>query len=71
MTVIPKSSNFSRRGFLVGTAAAGGGLAIGLDGAAFAQKAGVSPAAGNDVGIWVIIKPNDDVVARMDRIFAL
>ncbi len=72
MTAIAKtdmtnSSKFSRRGFLVGTAAAGGGLAIGFDGTAIAQKAGESAAAGNGMGIWVIIKPNDDVVARITR----
>ena len=68
MTIMMKTPKVSRRNFLVGTAAAGGGLAIGFELSGFkealAQGAGN---AGNEVGIWVVIKPNDDVVVRVAR----
>jgi isoquinoline 1-oxidoreductase beta subunit len=68
MTVMMKTPKVSRRGFVIGSAAAGGGLMMGLDvggvGKAFGQKAN---AAGNEVGIWVFIRPNDDVVVRVAR----
>ena len=67
-----KSSNetkVSRRKFLVSGAAAGGGLALGVNvpglGDALAQ--GVLGAQGNEVGAWVFIKPNNDVVIRVAR----
>jgi isoquinoline 1-oxidoreductase beta subunit len=68
-TVADKIS-LSRRGFLItGGAAASGGLAIGFNIAgvtdALAQK--VLGAVGNEVGAWVYIKPNDDVVVRIAR----
>ncbi len=63
------STNISRRGFVVGTAAAGGGLAVGLSLSgmtdALAQK--VLGSAGNEVGAWVVIRPNDEVVVRIAR----
>ena len=56
----------SRRNFIVGTAAvAGGGLALGLDlPFASAQQA---QNAGSEVGIWVVVKPNNDCVIRIAR----
>ena len=67
-TGMTNSSKFSRRGFLVGTAAAGGGLAIGFDanmlGLASAQSTGD---AASDVGLWVRIKRNNDIIVRMAR----
>ncbi len=54
---------------ITGGAAATGGLAIGFNiagiGDALAQK--VLGAAGNEVGAWVYIKPNDEVVIRIAR----
>jgi isoquinoline 1-oxidoreductase beta subunit len=65
MNTIIRDTNVSRRDFIVGSAAvAGGGLALGLDlpfAAAQAQD------AGSEVGIWVVIKPNDDCVIRIAR----
>jgi isoquinoline 1-oxidoreductase beta subunit len=59
----------SRRRFLISTAAVGGGLALGLHSAglrsALAQKALGSD--GNEVGAWVFIRPNDEVVIRIAR----
>ena len=55
----------SRRGFLIGASAAGGGLAIGIavPATASAQKA----AAGDEVGAWVVIRPNNTVTIRIAR----
>ena len=61
--------NFSRRSFIVGTAAAAGGLAIGVrlpfgSGSAEAQGA---VEAGAEVHAWVVVKPNDTCVIRIAR----
>jgi len=56
----------SRRRFLTTAVAAGGGLALGVHvRGALAQKA--LGAEGNEVGAWVFIKPNDEVVIRIAR----
>jgi isoquinoline 1-oxidoreductase beta subunit len=59
------TTDISRRKFIVGSAAiASGGLALGFDvplAAAQAQN------AGNEVGIWVVIRPNNDCVIRVAR----
>ncbi|MGH6768973.1 MAG: molybdopterin cofactor-binding domain-containing protein [Xanthobacteraceae bacterium] len=62
-----ESVTLSRRNFMVGSAAAaGGGLALGFNvplgiGEAQAQ------AAGSEVGIWVVIRPNNNCVIRIAR----
>src|SRR2546425_11790595 len=61
--------NFSRRSFIVGTAAAAGGLAIGVrlpfgSGSAEAQNAAE---AGSEVHAWAVVKPNDTGVIRIAR----
>jgi isoquinoline 1-oxidoreductase beta subunit len=56
----------NRRSFVVGAAAAGGGLAIGLDipmGPQVVRAKDGSP----EIGIWVVIRPDDTVVVRMAR----
>jgi isoquinoline 1-oxidoreductase subunit beta len=58
--------NVTRRKFIVGTAAAGGGLALGLRlpmGEARAQGA----AAATEVNLWVAIRPDDTCVIRIAR----
>ena len=58
----------SRRSFVVGSAAAGGGLALGFNlpdiGTALAQAAG---SEGTEVNAWVLIKPDDTCVIRVAR----
>jgi len=61
--------NISRRSFIVGTAVATGGLAIGIrvplePGSAEAQSAA---AAGAEVNAWVVVKPDDTCVIRIAR----
>jgi isoquinoline 1-oxidoreductase beta subunit len=69
---MPRTSTLSRRGFLVGTAAAGGGLSLGfhvpfsIEGAA-AEKGAAAAHPGAEVNAWVFIKPNDTVVVRIAR----
>jgi isoquinoline 1-oxidoreductase beta subunit len=55
----------NRRSFVVGTAAIGGGLALGLD----LSLGQVVPAAGGvpEIGAWVVIKPDETVSIRMAR----
>jgi isoquinoline 1-oxidoreductase subunit beta len=59
----------SRRGFIVGTAAAAGGLAIGVRlplGSEFAEAQNAA-AAGVEVHAWVMVKPDDTCVIRIAR----
>ena len=62
-----KDSNlWSRRGFVVGAASvAGGGLALGLWGEG--EAAAQAPAAGVEVNVWVVVKPDDHCVVRIVR----
>lgn len=62
--------NLSRRQFIVGTSAITTGLAIGLEfpgviGSAHAQ--GADKASAPEIGVWVVIQPNDTVVIRVVR----
>ena len=63
-----KTANLSRRKFLVGSAVAGGGLAIGLRlplgiGEAEAADAVAAP----EINAWVVVKPNGTCVIRIAR----
>ena len=69
MTTPKKSalSNSARRKFLISTAAAGGGLAIGMQLPFAANAADAKAAAGAEVDAWVVIKPDDTCVVRFQR----
>ncbi|QOZ38265.1 xanthine dehydrogenase family protein molybdopterin-binding subunit [Bradyrhizobium sp. CCBAU 53421] len=66
--LMPKlSSRLNRRAFVIGTATAGAGLALGLDlpfgGPAVVRAADGAP----EVNAWVVIRPDDTVVIRIAR----
>ncbi len=68
-TIAGQLPNISRRQFLVSTAAAGGGLALGFHlpfgvGAAEAAQAG---GAAEEINAWVVIKADDTCVIRFVR----
>jgi len=64
-TALPK---ISRRKFLVGTAAAGGGLALGFSlPFGIGEAAAQSGAAASEVNIWVMVQPDDTCVIRIAR----
>src|ERR1700733_12593541 len=63
MTHMPK---FNRRSFIVGSSAAGAGLALGFNlpfGADAVRAADIPP----EVDAWVVIKPDDTIVIRIAR----
>ena len=53
-----QSTNLSRRKFVVGSAAAGGGLALGLNLPFGAAPAAAQGAKGTEVNAWVIVRPS-------------
>ena len=57
--------NPSRRHFIVGTTAVSTGLALGLQFpfSSLAQSAGATP----EIGVWVVIKPDETVIVRVVR----
>src|SRR3982750_4434075 len=62
-----KHVKLNRRAFVIGTAAVGGGLALGLDipfgGPTVVRAADGSP----EINAWVVIRPDDTVVIRIAR----
>jgi isoquinoline 1-oxidoreductase beta subunit len=64
MNMIP---NISRRSFVVGTAAAGGGLALGLDLPPFGGPDVAHANSAPEIGVWVVVRPDDQVVIRIVR----
>jgi len=63
MNYVPK---MNRRSFIVGSAAAGGGLALGID-LPFGPDSAAAQGAAPELGVWVVVKPDDSVVVRVVR----
>jgi isoquinoline 1-oxidoreductase beta subunit len=61
------NAKVSRRAFVVGSAAAGGGLALGFDLPFGAPASAQSTALGTEVNVWVAVKPDDTCVIRIAR----
>jgi isoquinoline 1-oxidoreductase beta subunit len=63
-----KAPNLSRRRFIVGSVAAGGGLALGFRVPFGLEAAAAERAAGDgEVNAWVVVKPDDTCVIRIAR----
>jgi isoquinoline 1-oxidoreductase beta subunit len=67
MASIGSKAKVSRRAFVVGSAAASGGLALGFDLPFGAPASAESTALGTEVNIWVAVKPDDSCVIRIAR----
>jgi isoquinoline 1-oxidoreductase beta subunit len=65
MNHMPKMPKINRRAFVAGSAAIGGGLALGFH-VPFATDAALAADA-PEVNAWVVIKPDDSVVIRIAR----
>src|SRR5450631_127103 len=67
-----KVTNLSRRKFIVGSAAAGGGLALGMQ-LQFGIDAGIGSAAAKgadsvaEINAWVVVRPDETCVLRIAR----
>src|SRR5437868_9062134 len=57
-------ANLSRRRFIVGSAAAGGGLAIGFN---LPAVLGAPAQGATELNVWVAIRPDDTCVIRIAR----
>ena len=67
-TISGKAVNISRRRFIVGSAAAGGGLTLGFHlPFGIRSAAAQSAAAGPEVNAWVVVKADDTCVIRIAR----
>ena len=59
-------AKINRRSFVVGTAAVGGGLALGFD-LPFGPKLGHAEVGGPEVNAWVVVQPDETVIIRIAR----
>jgi len=67
-TISSELPKISRRKFLVGSAAAGGGLVLGFSlPFGIADASAKSGAAASEVNIWVVVQPDDSCVIRIAR----
>ena len=61
------NAKLSRRKFIVGTAAAGGGLALGFRLPGIPTASAQAGSDGAEVAVWTVIKPDDTCVIRIAR----
>jgi isoquinoline 1-oxidoreductase subunit beta len=63
------TTSLSRRKFVIGSAAASGGLALGMSLPIFGNRALAQTGATDvpEINAWVVVKPNDDVLVRFVR----
>ena len=61
------TTNLSRRKFIVGSAAAGGGLALGIPFPFGIGEAMARGAPGTEINAWVVVRPDDTGVVRIAR----
>ncbi|MBU3621923.1 xanthine dehydrogenase family protein molybdopterin-binding subunit [Polynucleobacter sp. CS-Odin-A6] len=74
-TIQSATTNTSRRHFIVGTSAIAAGLAIGFDFSLMSEAnaaegsgtTAMTPLGTPEIGVWVEVKPNDDIVVRIVR----
>ncbi len=59
--------NISRRGFLKGSAAMGGGLALGFNFDALAQGKAAGPVVVPEANAWVVVRPDNTIIIRYAR----
>src|SRR6201988_68471 len=64
--MIAKMPKLDRRAFIVGTAAVGGGLALGLT-LPFGNSVVRAQDGSPDITAWVVIRPDETVVIRVAR----
>lgn len=67
LTALIELPDLSRRQFLVSTAVAGGGLALGVPFVASDAAAQTIAADATEVNVWVVVKPDDTCVIRIAR----
>jgi isoquinoline 1-oxidoreductase subunit beta len=65
-TIRGKAAKLSRRTFIVGSAAAGGGLALGFN-LPSGFRSAMAQSEGAEVNAWVFVKPDDTCVIRIAR----
>jgi isoquinoline 1-oxidoreductase beta subunit len=58
--------SLSRRSFIVGTTSAAGGLALGVR-LPFGSGSAEAQGSGAEIGVWVVVKPDDTCVIRIAR----
>jgi isoquinoline 1-oxidoreductase subunit beta len=61
-----RTARINRRSFVVGTAAVGGGLALGFD-LPFGPAAAHAAVGGPEVNAWVVVQPDERIIIRIAR----